>query len=78
MHFQLIYFLPAPTSKLWKQAIFPWRFFFLIKHYKLRPEIPSYFTAGESIKGEVRVEKQNPSVTVQREIAWPGMLTIAF
>lgn len=24
--------------------------FFLIKHYKLRPEIPSSFTAGESIK----------------------------
>lgn len=24
--------------------------FFLIKHYKLRPEIPSSFTAGESMK----------------------------
>lgn len=67
MHCQLIYFPQAPTSKLWKQAIFAWRFFFLIKHYKLRPEISSSFTAGESIKGEARVEKQNPSVTVQKD-----------
>lgn len=67
IHFQLIYFPQAPTSKLWKQAIFAWKFFFLIKCYNLRPEIPSSVTAGESIKGEARAEEQNPSVTVQGE-----------
>lgn len=65
----------SPTGTNIKAGETPYlcmKVFLVIKHYKLRPEIPPPFPAGEA-----RVEEQSPSVTARREIARLWVLAVA-